>query len=75
MRPGPWRFPPVRTRFGGLSTIDMKFGSSAGAGLLVRIDVLENALHFGHLKVGLRFGRFLDGCGSIRGLRTCRRSD
>jgi hypothetical protein len=30
MRPGPCRL-PARTRFGGLSTIDMKLGSSAGS--------------------------------------------
>jgi hypothetical protein len=29
MRPGPWRL-PLRTSCGGLSTIDVKFGSSAG---------------------------------------------
>ena len=36
IRPGPCRRPPVRTSCGGLSRIEVKFGSSAGCGLEAR---------------------------------------
>jgi len=46
MRPGPWRL-PVRTRLGGLSRIDMKFGSSAACfeSLLV-LDIRRHVWQF-----------------------------
>jgi hypothetical protein len=46
MSPGPCLF-PARTRFGGLSTIDMKFGSSAGAAF-ARRELFDICRHAGH---------------------------
>jgi hypothetical protein len=36
IRPGPCFF-PARTKVGGLSTMDMKFGSSAGSAFALRV--------------------------------------
>lgn len=52
MSPGPCRF-PARTRLGGLSTMDMKLGSSAGlAARGVVREILR--LHAGHCQT-IRF--------------------
>ena len=48
IRPGPCLL-PARTKLGGLSTMDMKFGSSPGA-CLDRRELLDICLHAGHLK-------------------------
>lgn len=47
MRPGPCLL-PARTRFGGLSTMDMKLGSSPGC-CARRREVWERRLHTGQL--------------------------
>jgi hypothetical protein len=47
MRPGPCRL-PARTRFGGLSTIDIKLGSSAGSAFARRV-LWEICRHDGHV--------------------------
>ena len=46
MRPGPCRLPPARTRFGGLSTMDVK--SELSAACLGRRKLWERCLHAGH---------------------------
>lgn len=48
MRPGPCRL-PARTRLGGLSTMDIKFGSSAGAAFAY-LDVCERCRYGGDLE-------------------------
>jgi hypothetical protein len=47
IRPGPCLF-PARTKVGGLSTMDMKFGSSAGSAFALRV-LWEICRHAGHL--------------------------
>jgi hypothetical protein len=53
MRPGPCLL-PVRMRFGGLSTMDMKLGSSAGCCARRWVDC-DKRLHAGQLETRVAY--------------------
>jgi hypothetical protein len=73
IRPGPC-FLPARMRVGGLSTMDMKFGSSPGCGCCARRVVRERFLHAGQLG-NVRRWNFFVNARVVLELQACRNKD